>query len=73
MAPAQQQPPQTRPAPPAQPTQPVLPVDTTGSHNPEPVDISAESVAGEEDPGAGLDAPDDPPGIEPSGAAAPKG
>lgn len=70
MAPAQQQQaPQTQPA---QPTQPVLPVDTTGSHNPEPVDISAESVAGEEDPGAGLDAPDDPPGIEPSGAAAPR-
>lgn len=32
------------------------PVDTTGSHQPEPVDLSAESVAGEEDPGAGLDA-----------------
>ena len=52
--------------PPAQPRQPPphaaqpggTPVDTTGSHTPEPVDLSAESVAGEEDPGAGLDMED---------------
>jgi hypothetical protein len=47
---APQQPPPQRPAPENPP-----PVDTTGSHQPEPVDLSAESVAGEEDPGAGID------------------
>lgn len=65
MAPVQQ------PDPRAPPAQPAPPVDSTGSHTPEPVDISAESVAGEEDPGAGLDAPDDPPAVQPPGAASP--
>jgi hypothetical protein len=52
-------PPTDPPLPPAKPQAPVsVPVDTTGSHHPEPVDLSAESVAGEEDPGAGLDAED---------------
>lgn len=44
--------------PPQRPAIKNMPVDTTGSHQPEPVDLSAESVAGEEDPGAGLDADD---------------
>lgn len=52
-------PPADQPLPPGKPQAPgSMPVDTTGSHHPEPVDLSAESVAGEEDPGAGLDADD---------------
>jgi hypothetical protein len=46
-----------RPSPP--------PDDDASAHHPAPVDLSSESVAGEEDPGAGLDMaiePDEPPG-----------
>ena len=50
---------------------PPNPTPADPSHHPAPVDLSEESIAGEEDPGAALDGELDPPAPTPAPGAAP--